>query len=120
MAQKAIITLLAFLVGQPAFGQTDYACFGVLPAWSVSITGDTSVLTTDKDITMDVMDETRAEGDRHWPRALTLVGRNDTAIVVLEKEMCELNGRAYPLQSQVLTQYGTVPILLTGCCELTE
>ena len=116
MIHRAALAILSLASAQPLAAQEDLQCFGVLPGWSLSVTGGQSILTTDRNIAMEVMDETHAEGDRDWPRALTLVGRDDTAILVLDQEQCQLNGRAYPLQSLGLTQYGTVPILLTGCC----
>ena len=112
-----LATLLA--LAHPALADA-MQCYGTLPAWSLSLTDGQSVLTTDRNIPMEVMDITTAEGDRDWPRALTLVGRSDTAIVLIDQEACQLNSRDYPYQAQVLTQYGTVPILLTGCCEAQE
>lgn len=78
-----------------------------------------AALTLDREIAMSVMDEAFAEGQRKWPRALTLVGERDTAIVLLESETCAVNHTQFPFQAQILTQRGTVPILLTGCCEAT-
>lgn len=64
---------------------------------------------------MDLMHQTTAEG-RDWPRAFTLIGERDTAIVLIEREDC--NG--LPYRAHLFTQRGQTPILLTGCCEARE
>jgi hypothetical protein len=97
-----------------------YACYGSLPAWSLDIDSTRGTFHLDRTVTMDIMHEALAEGQREWPRALTLVGERDTAIVLLEAETCMVNHTQFPFQAQVLTQKGTVPILLTGCCERRE
>ena len=88
--------LLLFMPVTPLAAATaHFQCNGVLPGWSLRVTDGQSVLTTDREIAMDVMDETRAEGDRDWPRALTLVGRNDTAILLVEGDVpAELEEKA--------------------------
>lgn len=60
---------------------------------------------------MDIPDETEALNDP-GTRALTLIGGRTTAILVVSTRAC--NTRS--LSAYLLTQDGTTPILLTGCC----
>lgn len=114
---RAAFVLL--MVALPTQAQNTIECQGVLPGWSLSIDGTEASLTTDEDKELQVLDQTQAEG-RDWPRALTLVGGTNTAILIIEHEMCQINEATQPFQAQVLTQIGTVPVLLTGCCTVQE
>ncbi|MEO0486634.1 MAG: hypothetical protein AAF092_12040 [Pseudomonadota bacterium] len=60
---------------------------------------------------MDIPHTAFAEG-AEWPRALSLIGDRDTAIVILHDRACP--GGTH--EAQVLTQRGQSPILLHGCC----
>jgi len=59
---------------------------------------------------MEIMHDVEAEG-APWPRALTLIGLSDTAIVVLDAAESGVPARAL-----VLTQRAGRPILLEGAC----
>ncbi|RVT84211.1 hypothetical protein DXV76_11010 [Rhodobacteraceae bacterium CCMM004] len=105
---------LALCAAAPAAAQ-DVVCLGTAPNWSLRITGDTARLRTTREIDFDIPHRARAEG-RDWPRALTLIGLRDSAVVVLDRLQCD----AHPVTAHVLTQRGTTPILLTGCCEVVR
>lgn len=112
--------LVPFVLMLAPIGQATaqgYYCAGALPGWTLTMDETAGTLTTNRDVTMQIMDEAVADGPRDWPRALTLVGDRDTAIVLIENEACTVNHTDFPMQAQILTQRGTVPILLTGCCE---
>ncbi len=87
------------------------SCSGSDPAWSLEVTGETATLDFQRVSELDVMLVTPAEG-RSWPVALTLIGRGDSAIVIVDKGLC--NG--YDHGARVLTQRGETPLLLLGCC----
>lgn len=84
-------------------------CDGAEPAWSMTITEDGSLFDYGRTSDLDIAWETQAEGAQ-WPRALTLIGRGDTAIVILEAPTDD----SYPIR--ILTQRGETPLLLTGTC----
>ncbi len=105
--------IMAILTG-PVFGQSltsSLVCSGQDPAWSLTLDqGEGQFeLTRTSELTLAL--ETLAQGAQ-WPRALTLVGRGDSAIVILENSACS-DGN---LTARVLTQRGETPLLLTGCC----
>ena len=89
------------------------ACYGTAPDWRLTITNTAaSFQFENRSIQFEVPQHSRAEG-RDWPLAITMVARNDTAIVVLEP-----SATGYVVD--ILTQRNTVPILLTGSCEVRE
>ena len=85
------------------------ACAG--KDWSLDLAGDRGTLMFPEAVEMDLMLTTPAHG-LDWPKALTLVGARDTAIVILDEVSCG-NGTH---EAQVLTQRGQTPYFLTGCC----
>lgn len=92
-------------------------CRGEAPRWKLGLGEAFADFTyKDRQIRLEVPQRARAEG-RDWPRAYTLVGRTDTAIVVLDRDACRAEGRDYPVSADVLTQDGTRAILLSGCCD---
>ena len=108
----SILTILSTLPAQAL--EADLACSGDAFAWRLEITGDSATLSLGTNTRMDVMHEAIAEG-QEWPRALTLIGDRDTAIVILEPRTCPGDPDASHT-AEVLTQRGQTPILLTGCC----
>lgn len=109
------LALLAF-VPAPVVAQADalppLRCQGAGPEWSLELRGDTAAFSFPAPTRMDIPHRARAEG-RDWPRALTLIGPRDSAIVLLHDLPC-VDGDGFDVQ--VLTQRGQTPILLTGCC----
>ncbi|MBV2361092.1 hypothetical protein KUH32_15105 [Thalassococcus sp. CAU 1522] len=105
--------LLAALATGAAGGDPtpDLSCRGDDPAWQLVLDGTTAVLDFGIRTEMDIPHEAAAE-NRDWPRALTLVGMRDSGIVILTPRTC---GDA-PFEALLLTQRGTTPILLSGCC----
>ncbi|KMW56925.1 hypothetical protein AIOL_001883 [Candidatus Rhodobacter oscarellae] len=96
----------------PAWSQS-YICSGQAPNWRVEFDAVQGRFSFPAPTDMDVMLVTTAEGAADgWPRAFTLIGERDTAIVLIEQEACG----AQPLRAHVMTQRGQTPILLTGCC----
>lgn len=96
------------------------ACEGAAPDWTLTIAGPVARLTIERPLDMTVPQSSVAEG-ADWPRALTLVGDRDTAIVILDEEACSTaHAKDFPIEAHILTQRGTTPILLTGCCTVAE
>ncbi|MCP3972301.1 MAG: hypothetical protein GY717_18655 [Rhodobacteraceae bacterium] len=113
------LTLLLFcaITASPA-SAAQFLCRGD-PGWILDFDESLARFTFLGVTEMEVMLETRAEG-ADWPRAFTLVGERDTAIVLVENEICPSGGEAQdlPYRTRVFTQRGQRPILLTGCCEM--
>ena len=87
-------------------------CSGQSPDWELGVNQDSAVFDFGRESQMTVALDTVAQ-DATWPRALTLVGRGDSAILLLENISCETGN----LTARILTQRGETPLLLTGCCE---
>lgn len=81
----------------------------------MALSDNTAQLDLFRNAPLTLMQETRADG-YDWPRALTYIGERATAIVILERATCQLNAVTHPFEVQILTQRGTVPVVLTGCC----
>ena len=111
MLRFALIPLLPILATPIAFAD-GFECSGQNPDWQLSFDSQQARFTFPSPTDMDVMLQTKAEG-REWPRAYTLIGDRDTAIVLLDPVACS-NGTH---SANVLTQRGTTAILLAGCCE---
>ncbi|SLN15616.1 hypothetical protein [Pseudooctadecabacter jejudonensis] len=113
---KYALTLLT-LAGTPAVAQTlDLACTGTAPDWSLTLNGETVEFDYRRTSDLTLMLDTPAVGEAA-PRALTLIGRGDSAILILEKtDACRFGTDAGGYDAMVLTQRGETPVLLTGCC----
>ncbi|SMX31299.1 hypothetical protein [Octadecabacter ascidiaceicola] len=96
---------------QPVIVTTPIACSGNEPEWSLSMDNTQADFDYRGTSDMTVMLDTPAEG-ADWPRAFTLIGRGDSAILIVEPAACETG----PYSARVLTQRGETPVLLTGCC----
>ena len=83
--------------------------------WSLELSDKDVSFSFLGDTKMEVMLDTPAEG-REWPRAMTLIGDRDSGVLILDQRMC---GEA-PYSAEVLTQRGTTPVLLVGCCQVAE
>lgn len=119
MTTAHMLRIISFFILMPLWATAETVppllCSGTSPDWSLQIGTDTATLDFQRRSEMTIPHQTTAEG-RDWPRAMTLISRNDTAIVIIDQDAC--NGAAY--SAQVLTQRGETPILLTGCCAATK
>ena len=95
----------------------DLTCSGDALNWRIALHDMQAKMTLIDVADMDVMDDTAAMG-QDWPRALTLVGDRNTAILILDPRNCGVKATDYA--ATVLTQQGQTPILLTGCCVANE
>lgn len=87
-------------------------CSGTNPDWTLSYDEETARFAfLDRESDLQVPQKSTAEGVE-WPKAATLVGPRDSAIIILHNRQC--GTEEYELQ--ILTQRGESPILLTGCC----
>lgn len=93
----------------------DMACGGEAPFWTLRASGAEASFGWPAQLHYDIPQMTRAEG-RAWPLAATLIERDQraTAILLVDAALCESGGQ----RAHVLTQRGTEPVLLTGCCAL--
>ncbi len=96
-------------------------CEGVGPDWSLTMTPDEGEFTfAGPPLTMPIPQESRAEG-RPFPRAYTLLGGRDTAIVILNERRCDTPVvTGWPYEANILTQKGEQPVILFGCCQPKE
>lgn len=115
---RYLCSLVLFSLASHAYAQeqsvllpTPMACSGVEPDWSISMENSQAKFDYRGTSEMTIMLDTQAEG-ADWPRAYTLIGRGDSAIVIVEPNTCETG----PYTARVLTQRGQTPVLLTGCC----
>lgn len=94
-------------------------CGGLEPSWSLEIGTETALYSApdSAEISYTIPLITPAEG-RPWPRALTLLAPQDTAIAIIRPHECSdtMSDRAYEWAIDVLTQRRSEAILLTGCC----
>lgn len=114
--------LAMLLLAAPAVAQDRPAqllCGGVEPFWSLEIGAETALYTApdSADIEYTIPLTTPAEG-RVWPRALTLLAEQDTAIAIIRPATCSdsMSDREYEWTVDVLTQRRSEAIVLTGCC----
>ena len=112
---RRTVSVLLLAALPPVASAGGFECRGEAPDWRLSLDADTATLVFPAPTAMEVMLETRPQG-ADWPRAFTLVGARDTAIVLVEREACG----ALPYRARVFTQRGQTPMLLTGCCEAAE
>ncbi len=118
LCTTTIYTATFFMAANAAMAQTPtaFSCTGVLPAWDLELDENRGVLSTYKPIEMQVMDTTTTQG-RDWPLAITLVGEEDTAIIILTPRACTSNAWAGHYEALVLTQQDNTPVMLLGCCQ---
>ncbi|MBY8974218.1 hypothetical protein KHP62_00265 [Rhodobacteraceae bacterium NNCM2] len=124
--RRFLLTLAAFAALSPATaeegGLPPLLCGGAEPIWNLSLEDNRGAFTSPQQadaITYDVRLTTTAKG-REWPLALTLIGLRDTAIILLDQRQCTdtQTETDYPYAAHLMTQRGTEPILLTGCCRI--
>jgi hypothetical protein len=112
-----LVTLVAMLSPSIAAAQS-FSCGGSDPEWTLSLQNDQAEFNLTSPLTMEIPQKTTAEG-REWPKALTLINGIETAIVLIDRDQCTANGRAFPLSVDILTQRNSIAIVLTGCCTQT-
>ena len=108
MHLNRMIAATCFLAAAPAAAQT-FNCDGIDPDWNLRFDDVQARFSFPAPTDMDVVHSVQAEG-LEWPRAYTLIGNRDTAIVVLQ---APIEGQQ---NIQVLTQRAEQPILLNGTC----
>lgn len=91
------------------------ACQGFEPDWTLYVEGATAQFEFQRQSDLTVMLDTPAQGDADV-RALTLIGRGDSVILIVEPARCETGDTTGPMSARILTQRGETPLLLTGCC----
>lgn len=94
-------------------------CFGSEPEWKLSLTQDSAQMKFVFDTVLDIPLITTPDG-RTNPRAFTLIGETDTAILLLNERVCRAEGESHPYEAHVLTQRNQTPVLLVGCCVVTQ
>ena len=93
-----------------------FQCFGEEPDWSLTIEPEQSYFRFGgREGWLDIPQSSVAEG-AEWPKAMTIVGPRDSAIVLVNENECGTS----PFEAHVLTQRGETPILLTGCCVIDD
>ena len=115
MPARVCPLIAALACASPLYATDSWQCIGDAPDWRLDFDTAQARFVFPAPTEMEVVQHSAAEG-RDWPRAFTLIGARDTAIVVLEDQTCTTSGGPQPLQIHVLTQRGQTPILLTGCC----
>ncbi|WP_127112203.1 hypothetical protein [Shimia sediminis] len=113
------ICTAALLAGTSAQADPPFVCQGHDPDWYLTLAGPVAQFDYLRKNTFDIPQTNTAEG-RDWPRAYTLIAEFDTAIVLFDEAVCDLEGRPWPITAHILTQRGQTPILLTGCCTVAE
>lgn len=113
LGRFTLAALVIFASSAPPLAQDlpPLLCSGADPDWSVEVTGTSATLNYIRKSDLDIPHRTRAEG-KDWPRALTMIGVRDTAILILHQRPCAQS----EYEAQLLTQRGTTPVLLQGCC----
>ncbi|MEM6727741.1 MAG: hypothetical protein AAF618_04515 [Pseudomonadota bacterium] len=108
---KALSQAVILCVVSSTASAQSFACRGA--TWTLDIGGLQARFVFPSPTQMDIPSVVVAEG-ADWPRAYTLIGDRDTAIVLIHDRACE--GGTH--ETQVFTQRGQSPILLSGCCEM--
>ena len=114
--------ILSF-IALPAYAQDTalplpLLCGGDGPDWDLSINADGVEFNYLRESTLEIGLETRP-ANAQWPVALTMVGRGDTAIAIIDQGQCKWDEMAETdnaFSIEVLTQRGETPVLLVGCC----
>lgn len=112
------------LMAAPALAQDavlPLSCEGSAPDWQLQLDADRGSFTFGgATMVLPIPQRSHAEG-RDFPRALTLAGGRDTAIVILNARRCDTNEvTGWPFEANILTQRGAEPVILFGCCTPTE
>ncbi len=114
---RGILTFLTItvLANNSASAEDTYECMGTNPDWTLTLDSVQARFVFPTPTDMDVPLITQAD-NRDWPRAFTLIGERDTAIVVLDRAECDTSD----IRAHVMTQRAELPILLSGCCTVAE
>ncbi len=121
--------LALMLAASPAAGagaaeELHADCGGSAPYWRLTLEGGRGGralldrgATRGAPVRFEIPLVTPAEG-RNWPRAYTLVGAQDTGILILDRDPCRTAGGTLAWSADLLTQEGSRAIVLTGCCRV--
>ena len=109
--------LIISLCALPNLGWAqDYACEGAQSDWSLALSATGARFDyLDRATDLSIPQQSVAEGAQ-WPRAYTLIGPRDSAILIITDQSCA----TAEYSAHVLTQRGETPVLLTGCCVRTD
>jgi hypothetical protein len=107
------LAALALPVSEQA--QAAIGCRGTNPGWTLELREDSAYFSLPQPMEYEIPLITMAD-NREWPRVYTLLMGFETAIVILDKDLCQLGNRRFPMSVDVLTQRAETPIVLTGCC----
>lgn len=106
----------------PAAAQDDpprLLCAGTEPLWSLEMDVEGAVFTAPERPQVDyqIIDQRAALG-RPWPKGITLLAPEDTAIALLRPQACRdgASDRIYVWLVDLLTQRDGEAVILTGCC----
>ena len=104
-------------ISQPAIADVSgaYNCYGVAPGWSLSVMERTAIFTNPDPLAMDVMQDDFAQGSSET-RAMTLLGGQQSAVVVIKNGFCRIGHEAFSVGVTVLTQHEDTAHILEGCC----
>lgn len=115
----ALAALLAPAIASADEPRPPLACGGVEPFWSLDLRAEAAAFTAPDQPQIDysIPDEKRAEG-RFWPRALTLIAPQDTAILLIRPSVCSdtMSDIEHEWTVDFLTQRRGEAIVYTGCC----
>lgn len=94
-------------------------CAGTEPLWSLEMSVESAVFTAPDrpQIDYQIVDQRAALG-RDWPKGITLLAPEDTAIAMLRPQACRdgMSDLVYVWLLDMLTQRDGEAIILTGCC----
>lgn len=119
----AALCALAALPALAADPPPPLTCFGAEPFWSLELDDDGAALHAPgaPEILYAIADMRDAVG-RSWPKAVTLLARDDTAILIVRPAACSdgMSDRSYDWMADLLTQRGGEAVILTGCCRAAD
>ena len=122
MRRAALVLSLALT--SPALAddaRPDLLCGGVEPSWSLELGRDEGVFTAPDSPQIDYsIPDIRAALGRVWPKGLTLLAPQDTAIAILRPASCSdtMSDRTFDWTIDLLTQKAGEAVILTGCCRI--
>ena len=110
-----IAALSAALLASNAALADEMHCTGTHPNWQAELNGDTATFQLrERKGDYDVKLTTIAENDPDTT-AYTLIGKTDTAILIVHPGRCNTADHI----AHILTQDRSEAILLTGCCRIS-
>ncbi|MEM7270604.1 MAG: hypothetical protein AAF401_15300 [Pseudomonadota bacterium] len=118
---RVAIALMLMAFPAMADDRPHLLCGGNEPFWSLELDIEEATYTAPDSPQIDytMPHVAKAEG-RNWPRVLTLLATQDTALAILRPMQCDdtMSDREYDWTIDLLTQRRGEAIALTGCCRL--